>query len=122
MNPVRIPLDKPVTIGAMTYDHIKVRAPTYFDYMDIGEALSTRHVDGDGFTVEHIDRLKAYAERCVTTGNDSIAEPAVLLAGGFKLARRVHEVLCDFLYRLQEEAGTITPTTSSSDSVGRPAT
>jgi len=122
LNPVRIPLEKPVTIGTKVYDHVKVRAPTYFDYMDIGEALSTRHVDGEGFTVEHLDRLKAYAERCVTTGDDEVAEPAVLIAGGFKLARRVHEVLCDFLYRLQEGVGTTTPTTSSSDSAGRPAT
>lgn len=120
MNPVRIPLEKPVKVGEKSYDHVRVRAPTYFDYMDIGEAVTTQTTESGRMTIEHLDRLKAYAERCVTTGEDTIAEPAVLAAGGFRLARKVHEVLCDFLYYPVAPTGTTTQTSSSSASDGSP--
>lgn len=111
---IRIPLDPPVTIGSKRYDFVKVRAPGYSDYMDIGEALTFQTNDGVRMTVEHLDRLKAYGERCVTTGDDTIAEPAVLAAGGFHLARKVHEALCDFLYSPGDTTGTTSSTSSSS--------
>lgn len=120
MNPVRIPLETPIKVGTKVYDHIRVRAPTYGDYMDIGEAITTQRTESGSMVIEHLDRLKAYAERCVTTGEDAIAEPEVLAAGGFRLARQVHEVLCDFLYSPAGTTGTISPTASSSASGGSP--
>lgn len=114
MTPVRIPLEPPVVIGTKRYDCVKVKPPSYHDFMDIGEALTFQHDGTVQMTVEHIDRMKAYAERCVTTGDDAIAEPAVLAAGGFRLARQVQEALIGFLYYLRDGTGTTSPTSSSS--------
>ena len=109
MNTVRIPLDPPVTIGGKRYDHVKVRPPTYGEFMDNAECLEAQTRDGVRITIEHLDRLKAYCEACVTTGDDQIAEPAVLAAGGFPLARRVRETVLGFLYP-PAEPGTTSPT------------
>lgn len=107
---VRIPI-APFTFGSTTYTYVKVRAPSYNDYMDLGEPLERqRNGDGVDIQIQHLDRLKGYAERLVTTGDDAIAEPAVLAHGGFRLARRVHEVLCDFLYLQSPAAGTSSQT------------
>lgn len=111
MNPVRIPLGNPFKLGEKVYDHIRVRAPTYGDYMDIGEALESQTIDGVKMTVEHLDRLREYAARCVSTGDDAIAEPAVLAAGGFPLARKVREAVLGFLYPPVVAPGTTSPTT-----------
>lgn len=103
---VKIPIE-PFRLGDKTYTYVKVRAPSYHDYMDFGEPLERqRDPDGVSIQVQHLDRLKGYAERLVTTGDDAIAEPAVLAHGGFQLARRVHEVLCDFLYLQSQADGT----------------
>lgn len=103
---VKIPVE-PYKLGEKTYTYVKVRAPSYNDYMDFGEPLEDqRNSDGVLMRIQHLDRLKGYAERLVTTGDDTIAEPAVLAHGGFRLARRVHEVLCDFLYAQAPAGGT----------------
>ncbi|MEN5084257.1 hypothetical protein ABE438_17390 [Bosea sp. TWI1241] len=108
---VKIPLDPPVVIGTKRYEYVKVRAPGYHDYMDFGEVLQDqRNSEGVLIRVEHIDRIKAYAERLVTTGDDESADPAVLHAAGFRIARRVHEVICDFLYSQPDATGTASPT------------
>lgn len=107
---VKIPIE-PFKLGDKTYTYVKVRAPSYFDYMDFGEPLERqKNAEDVTIQIQHLDRLKAYADRLVTTGDDAIAEPAVLAHGGFRLARRVHEVLCDFLYLQSQADGTSSPT------------
>lgn len=107
---ISIPLDPPVTIGTKRYDKVVVRAPSYGEFMDFGEPLEGQSSEGVRVTVEHLDRLKAYCEACTTTGDDAIAEPAVLAAGGFELARKVQRAVLGFLYP-PVAGGTTSPTT-----------
>lgn len=107
---VVIPLDPPVSIGTKRYEKVVVRAPTYAEFMRLGEPLEGQTSDGVRVTIEHLDRLEAYCEACTTTGDDAIAEPAVLAAGGFQLARKVQRAVLGFLYP-PVAAGTTSPTT-----------
>lgn len=108
---VKIPLDPPVEIGSKRYEYIRVRAPTYQDFLDIGEPVTFQPSEGEPVAVEHLDRFREYASRCVRTGDDPIADPAVLAEGGFRLARKVQRAIADFLYGPVPAAGTTLPTT-----------